>query len=59
MRRKQWDHISDNAKDLVKKMLTLDPNKRITVDEALEHPWIKVFLNYFYNFLFMTLKSNF
>ena len=42
MRKKQWNSISDSAKDLVKKMLTLDPNSRIKVEEALEHPWIKV-----------------
>ena len=42
MRKKQWDHISDPAKDLIRLMLTLDPNSRITVEEALEHPWIKV-----------------
>lgn len=42
MRRKQWDHISESAKDLVKQMLMVDPNQRITVEEALEHPWIRV-----------------
>ena len=41
MKRKQWDHISDQAKDLVKKMLTLNQNSRITAEEALNHPWIK------------------
>ena len=41
MRKKQWDHISDPAKDLVRQMLTLDPNSRITVEEALDHSWIK------------------
>ena len=41
MRRKQWDSISDSAKDLIKRMLTLDPSSRITAEEALEHPWIK------------------
>jgi serine/threonine protein kinase len=42
MRKKQWDHISEPARDLVRKMLLLDPNNRITVEEALEHPWIRV-----------------
>lgn len=42
MRRKQWDQISDSAKDLVKRMLVVDPNNRITVEEALDHPWIRV-----------------
>ncbi|CAM8979311.1 unnamed protein product [Rhodiola kirilowii] len=36
-----WPTISDSAKDLIKKMLTMDPKKRITAAEALEHPWLK------------------
>ncbi|CAE6136383.1 unnamed protein product [Arabidopsis arenosa] len=36
-----WPFISDSAKDLVKKMLTEDPKRRITAAEVLEHPWIK------------------
>lgn len=37
-----WPSISDAAKDLIKKMLTWDPKKRITAAQALEHPWMKV-----------------
>ncbi|XP_071169840.1 calcium/calmodulin-dependent protein kinase type IV-like [Mytilus edulis] len=36
-----WDSISWNAKDLISKMLQVDPTKRITVDQALQHPWVK------------------
>ncbi|KFM79237.1 Peripheral plasma membrane protein CASK, partial [Stegodyphus mimosarum] len=36
-----WDVISSHAKDLLSKMLALNPKDRITVDEALNHPWIK------------------
>lgn len=42
MRKKQWNHISESAKDLVRLMLAKDPNNRLTVEEALEHPWISV-----------------
>ncbi|KAL6524864.1 Calcium-dependent protein kinase 29 [Orobanche minor] len=35
-----WHTISDSAKDLIDKMLTVDPNKRITAAEALDHPWL-------------------
>ena len=41
MRNKQWSQISESAKDLLRQMLVLDQNVRITADEALEHPWIK------------------
>lgn len=34
-----WDNVSDNAKDLVKKLLTVDPRQRLTAPQALEHPW--------------------
>lgn len=35
-----WDVISDDAKDLVRRMLTLDHTKRISTVEILRHPWI-------------------
>lgn len=37
-----WSDISPEAKDLIAKMLTVDPNKRLTADQALEHPYLKV-----------------
>ncbi|GAB2215579.1 hypothetical protein Droror1_Dr00019967 [Drosera rotundifolia] len=36
-----WPSISSSAKDLVRKMLTQDPKKRITAAEVLEHPWLR------------------
>ena len=33
--------ISRDCIDLLKKLLTFDPTKRITAEEALNHPWIK------------------
>ncbi|KAG8525389.1 uncharacterized protein KY384_009033 [Bacidia gigantensis] len=35
-----WDSIGDPALDLIDRMLTVDADKRITIDECLEHPWI-------------------
>ncbi|KAJ6820595.1 calcium-dependent protein kinase 19-like [Iris pallida] len=36
-----WPSISKDAKDLVRRMLTQDPKKRITSAQVLEHPWIR------------------
>eukprot|EP00002_Diphylleia_rotans_P031031 TRINITY_DN6425_c0_g1_i1.p1 TRINITY_DN6425_c0_g1~~TRINITY_DN6425_c0_g1_i1.p1 ORF type:complete len:339 (-),score=81.84 TRINITY_DN6425_c0_g1_i1:153-1169(-) len=35
-----WDDISDSAKDLIKRMLTVEPAERITASEAMQHPWL-------------------
>lgn len=35
-----WDNISSEAKDLVDKMLTKDPNQRYSIDQILAHPWL-------------------
>lgn len=35
-----WDPVSDLALDLIDRMLTVDVEQRITIDECLEHPWI-------------------
>ncbi|XP_004401603.1 PREDICTED: ribosomal protein S6 kinase alpha-2 isoform X3 [Odobenus rosmarus divergens] len=35
-----WDSISDAAKDVVSKMLHVDPHQRLTAVQVLKHPWI-------------------
>ncbi|KAM9679574.1 ribosomal protein S6 kinase alpha-2 isoform 2-T2 [Dama dama] len=35
-----WDSISDAAKDVVSKMLHVDPQQRLTAVQVLKHPWI-------------------
>ena len=36
----EWDDISKEAKDLIKKLIC-KPEKRITASEGLEHKWFK------------------
>lgn len=42
MKPKQWDLISEDAEDLVRSLLAYDQTDRITADQALAHPWLKV-----------------
>ncbi|XP_034432307.1 ribosomal protein S6 kinase alpha-1 isoform X4 [Hippoglossus hippoglossus] len=35
-----WDTVSDAAKELVSKMLHVDPHQRLTAKQVLKHPWI-------------------
>jgi serine/threonine-protein kinase Chk2 len=35
-----WDSVDDSALDLIDRMLTVDAEQRISIDECLEHPWI-------------------
>eukprot|EP00240_Pyramimonas_obovata_P001787 CAMPEP_0118929800 /NCGR_PEP_ID=MMETSP1169-20130426/6692_1 /TAXON_ID=36882 /ORGANISM="Pyramimonas obovata, Strain CCMP722" /LENGTH=520 /DNA_ID=CAMNT_0006872055 /DNA_START=55 /DNA_END=1617 /DNA_ORIENTATION=+ len=39
---KPWNKISSQAKDLVSKLLIMNPKNRITAAEALNHPWLRV-----------------
>lgn len=34
-----WDSVGDPALDLIDKMLTVDVESRISIDDCLEHPW--------------------
>ena len=36
-----WDDISKPAQDLVSHLLTVDPEKRYTIEQFLAHPWIR------------------
>jgi serine/threonine protein kinase len=37
-----WEAVSDEAKDFIRTLLVVDPDKRATAEEALEHSWLKV-----------------
>lgn len=37
-----WSYVSQEAKDLVTKMLTYEPSKRPTADDLLKHPWFNL-----------------
>ena len=35
----RWSHISQEARDLVEALLEVDPERRLSCEEALAHPW--------------------
>ena len=37
----RWMNASLDVKDLISKLLVNDPNKRLTANEALQHPWFR------------------
>jgi serine/threonine protein kinase len=41
-------NISDDCKDLIDKLLEIDKDKRIKVDEIFEHPWVTKKINEFF-----------
>ncbi len=45
-RTRQFEYVSEEAKDLVHRMLEPDQKQRITVEEALAHPWVRVRIGY-------------
>lgn len=38
----EWKSISSNAKDLILKMLAPNVHNRLTIEEVLNHPWMRV-----------------
>ncbi|XP_008107761.1 MAP kinase-interacting serine/threonine-protein kinase 1 isoform X2 [Anolis carolinensis] len=38
---KDWSHISDDAKDLISKLLVRDAKERLSAAQVLQHPWVQ------------------
>ena len=41
-----WDFISEEAKDFISCLLVKDPQRRMTIEEAMVHPWIQSFVSH-------------
>lgn len=37
----EWKEISADAKDLIRKLLLVDPAARLTMSQVLDHPWLR------------------
>ena len=37
---RHWSHISEEAKDLIRGLLNIDPNERMSLEEMCAHPWM-------------------
>lgn len=40
-RHRSWNNVSVEAKDLIKRILTVNPDKRPSIKEILSHDWLK------------------
>ncbi|KAL6261787.1 hypothetical protein P5V15_006875 [Pogonomyrmex californicus] len=38
-----FEDVSEEARDLMRKLMVKDPNERLTVTECLQHPWLNMF----------------
>jgi len=36
----EWEEVSDEAKDLISKLLVEDPHKRFSAEDAMNHKWL-------------------
>lgn len=41
----EWSNVSGEAKNLIKGMLSVDPNKRLTIEEVIKNNWISQYTN--------------
>ena len=39
-----WDKVSDEAKDFVSRLLTVDMDARMTAEQAESHPWVRILI---------------
>lgn len=42
---REWQTISEDSKNLIRKMLEYDPKLRLSAEESINHPWIKRYAN--------------
>lgn len=38
----EWQNVSQTAKDLIKGMLIVEPENRLTIDQVMKNKWIAV-----------------
>lgn len=43
----EWNKISEEAKDFIRKVLVVTPSERMTPEEAMNHPWLQIDQNRF------------
>lgn len=41
----EWQNVSNDAKDLIRGMLNVNPNERLTIDEVMKNNWIAQYTN--------------
>lgn len=36
-----WQGVSENGKNLIQNLLVLDPTRRLSMEQVLDHPWLQ------------------
>lgn len=49
----EWADISEPPKDLIRKLLVVEPGQRISLRDALEHPFFQTMVNKIPVYLFL------
>merc|ERR1711872_262358 len=50
--------LSENAKDLISSCLTVDSDRRITLNEIKDHPWMKIDLLHNSRYLDLSFRAH-
>ena len=37
----EWDSVSEEAKDFIRKLIVVDPKSRMAAAQCFEHPWLE------------------
>jgi calcium/calmodulin-dependent protein kinase I len=42
----EWEDVSEEAKDFIRRLLVADPRQRMTTEQCLQHPWLAKAVDY-------------
>jgi Protein kinase domain. len=46
----EWKNVAEDAKELIRGMLCIDPTQRLTIEQVMRNKWIAVRMHWFFKF---------